>query len=45
LEHGKVVQKIVAYFPTLEAANLYCEKKGYGNLKQKTLFRPLWRKK
>ncbi len=27
-EGGKVMQKVLVYFPTLEEANLYCEKKG-----------------
>ncbi|MEW5996968.1 MAG: Fic family protein [Candidatus Micrarchaeota archaeon] len=37
-ENGKVVQKVIQYFPTLEAANLYCEKKGIRKIeKEKTV--------
>jgi len=45
LEHGKVVQKIVAYFPTLEAANLYCEKKGIRKFEAKNTIPPSLEKK
>ena len=39
-ENGKVVQKIVQYFPTLEAANLYCEKKGIRKFETKYVISP-----
>ncbi len=37
---GKVVQRIIEYFPTLEAANLFCEKKGIRKFETKYLISP-----
>lgn len=39
-ENGKSVQKIVQYFSTLEAANLYCEKKGIRKFETKYVISP-----
>jgi len=39
-EKGKVRQRVVQYFPTLEAANLYCEQKGIRKLETKLLISP-----
>lgn len=39
-ENGKVVQKVMQYFPTLEAANLYCEKKGIRKMEKKNIVPP-----
>lgn len=36
-EEGKVKQRIIEYFPTLEAANLFCEKKGIPKFKSKQI--------
>lgn len=39
-EEGKPKQRIIEYFPSLEAANLYCEKKGIRKFETKYLFSP-----
>lgn len=39
-EDGKSVQRIIEYFPTLEAANLFCEKKGIRKLETKNVIAP-----
>jgi Fic family protein len=39
-ENGKPVQKILEYFPTLEAANLFCEKKGIRKIETKNTIAP-----
>lgn len=39
-EDGKVKQRIIEYFPTLEAANLFCEKKGIRKFETKYLISP-----
>lgn len=39
-EKGKVVQKIIEYFPTLEAANLFCERKGIRKFESKYVIPP-----
>ncbi len=39
-ENGKTVQRIIQYFPTLEAANLYCEKKGIRKFETKYVISP-----
>ena len=39
-EGERVVQKVITYFPTLEAANLYCEKKGIRKLEKKNVIPP-----
>lgn len=39
-ENGKVVQKIIEYFPTLEAANLFCERKGIRKIEVKNIIPP-----
>jgi len=39
-EHGKVVQKVIQYFPTLEAANLYCGKKGIRKMEKENVIPP-----
>jgi Fic family protein len=39
-ENGKVVQKIIEYFPTLEAANLFCERKGIRKIEAKNTIPP-----
>ncbi|MFH0714092.1 MAG: Fic family protein [Candidatus Micrarchaeota archaeon] len=39
-EKGKTKQKVVQYFPTLEAANLYCEQRGIHKLETKLLISP-----
>ena len=40
LEDGKVVQRIIEYFPTLEAANIYCERKGIRKFEKTHLISP-----
>lgn len=39
-EEGKVKQSVIEYFPTLEAANLYCEKKGIPKFETKHIMSP-----
>lgn len=39
-EGGRVVQKILEYFPTLESANLFCEKKGIRKIETKNTIPP-----
>ena len=39
-EDGKTVQKIIKYFPDLESAHLYCEKKGIQKFKTKYVLPP-----
>lgn len=39
-ERGKVVQRVLKYFPDLESANLYCEKKGIRKFESKYLIPP-----
>lgn len=43
-EDGKVKQHIIEYFPTLEAANLFCEKRGIRKIEKTYLIPPLLEK-
>lgn len=40
-EDGKTVQKILKYFPDLESANLYCEKKGIQKFETENVLSPV----